>query len=99
MLFVAMTLLALRLSPLQALLSALVPDTRPGAFMSLVVATGQLGGGLGGRGGRPAPHADRLRRVHDRLGSVDLITATLAWRELPEPALRTTDVARSGAPM
>jgi len=28
-----------------------------------------------------------------------LITATLVWRELPEPALRTADVARSGAPV
>ncbi|GAB1543612.1 MFS transporter [Scytonema sp. NUACC21] len=46
--FFTMMLLALRLSPLQALLTALVPDYRRGSLMSLVVAIGQIGGGLGG---------------------------------------------------
>lgn len=46
--FLVMMLLALRLSPLQALLTTLVPDNSRGSLMSLVVAIGQLGGGLGG---------------------------------------------------
>ncbi|BAZ11207.1 tetracycline resistance protein [Calothrix sp. NIES-4071] len=46
--FLVMILLALRLSPLQALLTTLVPDHQRGSLMSLVVAIGQLGGGLGG---------------------------------------------------
>ncbi|MFL9463429.1 hypothetical protein AB0759_22720 [Scytonema tolypothrichoides VB-61278_2] len=46
--FLIMMLLALRLSPLQALLTTLVPDARRGSLMSLVVAIGQVGGGLGG---------------------------------------------------
>ncbi|WP_347566135.1 MFS transporter [Scytonema sp. UIC 10036] len=46
--FFTMMLLALRLSPLQALLTTLVPDARRGSLMSLVVAIGQIGGGLGG---------------------------------------------------
>jgi predicted MFS family arabinose efflux permease len=46
--FCVMMLLALRLSPLQALLTTLVPDHQRGSLMSLVVAVGQLGGGLGG---------------------------------------------------
>jgi predicted MFS family arabinose efflux permease len=46
--FLTMMLLALRLSPLQALLTTLVPDARRGSLMSLVVAIGQIGGGLGG---------------------------------------------------
>lgn len=46
--FFTMMLLALRLSPLQALLTTLVPDDRRGSLMSLVVAIGQIGGGLGG---------------------------------------------------
>jgi predicted MFS family arabinose efflux permease len=46
--FLVMMLLALRLSPLQALLTALVPDRSRGSLMSLVVSIGQLGGGLGG---------------------------------------------------
>lgn len=45
--FAVMVLLAFRLSPLQALLTALVPDTSRGTLMSLVVATGQIGGGVG----------------------------------------------------
>ena len=46
--FFVMMLLALRLSPLQALLTTLVPDHQRGSLMSLVVAVGQMGGGLGG---------------------------------------------------
>lgn len=46
--FLIMMLLALRLSPLQALLTTLVPDNQRGSLMSLVVAIGQLGGGFGG---------------------------------------------------
>jgi predicted MFS family arabinose efflux permease len=46
--FLVMILLALRLSPLQALLTTLVPEHQRGSLMSLVVAIGQLGGGLGG---------------------------------------------------
>jgi len=45
--FLAMVLLAMRLSPFQALLTALVGDRQRGSLMSLVVAIGQLGGGAG----------------------------------------------------
>lgn len=44
----AMVMVAMRLSPLQSLLSALVPDARRGMLMSLVVAIGQAGVGIGG---------------------------------------------------
>ncbi len=47
MFFGAMVLLAMRLSPFQALLTALSPARERGSLMSLVVALGQLGGGLG----------------------------------------------------
>lgn len=47
MFFLAMVLLAMRLSPLQALLTALSDARERGSLMSLVVALGQLGGGLG----------------------------------------------------
>ncbi len=47
MFFCAMVLLAMRLSPFQALLTALSPARERGSLMSLVVALGQLGGGLG----------------------------------------------------
>ena len=45
--FAIMVLLSLRLSPFQALLTALVDDRERGSLMSLVVSVGQLGGGLG----------------------------------------------------
>lgn len=47
LMFVAMVLLAMRLSPFQALLTALVEDRQRGSLMSLVVSVGQLGGGIG----------------------------------------------------
>jgi len=44
----AMLTIAMRISPFQALLTALVPDERRGILMSLSVAIGQVGFGLGG---------------------------------------------------
>jgi len=87
--FVAMVLLAMRLSPFQALLTALVDERRRGTLMSLVVAIGQLGGGIG------AAIAGPLYAEQGYLGCTLLaagsILATgllvLAW--IPEPS-RTT---------
>ncbi|GAB5521434.1 MAG: MFS transporter [Rhodothermales bacterium] len=44
----AMITIAMRISPFQALLTALVPDERRGILMSLSVAIGQVGFGMGG---------------------------------------------------
>ncbi len=44
---VAMILVAMRTSPLQALMTALVPDEQRGILMSLAIAVGQVGFGLG----------------------------------------------------
>jgi predicted MFS family arabinose efflux permease len=46
--FAAMILLAMRLSPMQALLTTLTPSSRRGSLLSLTVACGQLGSGAGG---------------------------------------------------
>jgi predicted MFS family arabinose efflux permease len=43
----AMITIGMRISPLQSLLSALVPDHRRGTLMSMAVATGQVGIGIG----------------------------------------------------
>ena len=48
MFFLCMVLLALRLSPFQTLLSSAVPSTQRGTTLSLIVAVGQIGGGIGG---------------------------------------------------
>lgn len=46
--FIAMMLMAMRISPLQALLTALVPASRRGTLLSLTVAIGQIGISIGG---------------------------------------------------
>jgi len=44
---IAMVTVGMRISPLQSLLTALVPDHERGLLMSLAVAIGQIGIGLG----------------------------------------------------
>jgi len=46
--FVALVLVATRVSPFQTLLSSVVPSRQRGTTLSLVVAVGQVGGGIGG---------------------------------------------------
>ena len=50
---VLMSLFAMRMAPFQALLTALVPASERGAFLSLTIAVGQVGTALGAAvGGR-----------------------------------------------
>ena len=85
--FLVMMLLALRLSPLQALLTTLVSDSQRGSLMSLVVAVGQLGGGLGG------VTAGILYAQFSYLGNALMaavlitVTGLVVWRGLSEPSL------------
>ena len=46
--FCVMVLIAMRISPFSALLTALVQDERRGSLMSLTVALGQMGFAIGG---------------------------------------------------
>jgi predicted MFS family arabinose efflux permease len=46
--FFVMVLFSMRISPMQALLTALVPASRRGALLSMTVAIGQIGISLGG---------------------------------------------------
>lgn len=88
--FLVMMLLALRLSPLQALLTTLVPDSQRGSLMSLVVAVGQMGGGLGGVIAGIA-YAE-FGYLGNALISALSITATglVVWRGLSEPSFAET---------
>lgn len=89
MFFVTMLLVALRISPFQALLTALAPAQQRGALMSLVVAVGQLGGGLGGAvAGVVYADAGYLGCTLLAAGSV-LVTALIVATRIPEPELRT----------
>jgi predicted MFS family arabinose efflux permease len=83
--FLSSVLLTARMSPFQALLSALVPSERRGALMSLAVALGQVGFASG------AALAGIIYAQMDyRSGTfaasvVALAVAVLIWRQLPEP--------------
>jgi predicted MFS family arabinose efflux permease len=44
----AMVMVSMRMSPLQSLMTALVPAERRGVLMSLIVSIGQVGIGIGG---------------------------------------------------
>ena len=83
--FLSSVLLAARMSPFQALLSALVPSERRGALMSLTVALGQIGFASGA-----ALAGIIYARLDYRSGTfaaagVALAVAALIWRQLPEP--------------
>jgi len=86
--FVSSVLLAARMSPFQALLSALVPSERRGALMSLTVALGQIGFASGA-----ALAGIIYTRIDYRSGTligagIALFAAILIWRRLPEPAVQ-----------
>lgn len=80
-----MGLFAMRAAPLQALLTALVPGRQRGAFLSLTIAVGQIGTGLGATAAG-ALYADAGYRATTLVSAaVTLAMAALVWRALPEP--------------
>ncbi len=86
--FFSSVLLAARMSPFQALLSALVPGERRGALMSLTVALGQVGFTAGaGLAGIVYSQMDYRSSTFAGAG-IALITAWLIWRRLPEPEIQ-----------
>jgi predicted MFS family arabinose efflux permease len=83
--FFSSILFAARMSPFQALLSALVPSRRRGALMSLTVSLGQIGFAAG---------AALAGIIYSRFGyrsstfigaGIVFFVAILIWRFLPEP--------------
>jgi len=83
--FLSSVLLAARMSPFQALLSALIASERRGALMSLMVALGQVGFASGAAlAGLIYSQLD-YRSSTFAGASVALIVAWLIWRRLPEP--------------
>lgn len=81
----AMVAIAMRLSPLQSLLTALVADEKRGILMSLAVAVGQIGIGLSG--GLAGPAYTEFGYLSNTVLASAAITlmAILVWRRLPEP--------------
>jgi predicted MFS family arabinose efflux permease len=85
--FLTMVLLAMRISPFSALLTALVQDHRRGSLMSLAVALGQVGFAVGGAVAGPL-FSDVGYRSNTLVaaGSV-LAMGLIVWYRVPEPPL------------
>lgn len=86
--FFTMILVAMRISPFSALLTALVSDERRGSLMSLTVALGQLGFALGGA--IAGPLFAEVGYVSNTIaGAVSvLIMGLIVWFRIPEPVRR-----------
>ena len=86
-----MSLFAMRMAPFQALLTALVPATERGAFLSLTIAVGQVGTALGASLGGVL--YGRYGFTANALASAATMAlmAALVWARFPE-AVETGDV-------
>ena len=88
--FLIMILVAMRISPFSALLTALVQDNRRGSLMSLTVAVGQMGFALGGAIAGPL-FAGIGYRSNTILGAIFVLAMGLiVWFFIPEPQIRAT---------
>ena len=86
-----MFMFALRMAPLQSLLTALVPSRQRGAFLSLTIAVGQIGTGVGAALGG-ALYAGLGYAANTWLSAATmLVLAALVWRFLPEPVGQAVD--------
>jgi len=86
---VAMILVAMRISPFQALSSELVQAKNRGTLMSLLIAIGQIGYGLGGSVAGPL-YATSGYRSNTYFGAVAiLLMAYIVWKYVPEPKFKT----------
>lgn len=83
--FLTMVLVAMRISPFSALLTALVNDHRRGALMSLTVALGQVGFAVGGAVAGPL-FAGRGYSSNTVLGAISVLgMGLIVWYFIPEP--------------
>ena len=88
MFFFFMVLVAMRISPFSALLTALVEDGKRGSLMSLTVALGQVGFAAGGALAGPL-FAGLGYRSNTLLGAVSVLgMGLIVWFLIPEPATR-----------
>jgi len=88
--FLTMVLIAMRISPFSALLTALVRDERRGSLMSLTVALGQVGFALGGTVAGPL-FADVGYFSNTVLGALFVLgMGLIVWFRIPEPDRRSS---------
>jgi len=88
--FLIMALVAMRISPFQALLTAMVDARQRGALMSLMIGIGQVGFGLGSAIAGPVYLFGGFGLNSIIGGIMILAMAFLVWKFLPEPKLTET---------
>ena len=86
-----MGLFALRASPLQALLTALVPGRQRGTLMSLVIAFGQIGMGAGAAMAGLLYESWGYRSLTFTAAATVVMLAYVVWRYLPEPTAQAVE--------
>lgn len=83
--FFSMVLVAMRISPFSALLTALVSDERRGSLMSLTVALGQIGFAIGGAIAGPL-YADVGYASNTVVAAISILAmGMIVWFFVPEP--------------
>jgi len=92
-----MILFAMRMSPLQALLTGLVPDQLRGTLLSLAIAIGQIGTGLGAAMAGGLYQSYGYREATLASGAAIALLAWIVWRYLPEPETVAARKARETA--
>ena len=85
MFFLVMVLIAMRISPFSALLTALVQDERRGSLMSLTVALGQLGFAIGGAIAGPLFSGVGYFSNAALGAAMVLGMGLIVWLRIPEP--------------
>ena len=93
---VAMIMFAMRISPLQSLMTALVEERRRGALLSLAVAIGQVGIGIGGAVAGMA-YVSYGFASNTIVGAIAIFgMAFLVHKTLPEPKIKQPEVVDLG---
>lgn len=88
--FATMVLIAMRISPFQALSTELVKSDNRGSLMSLLIAIGQVGYGVGGSVAGPF-YVQSGYASNTYIGTaMILIMAFIVWKHVPEPELKTS---------
>ena len=80
-----MIFFSMRMSPLQALLTALVPAKQRGSFLSLTIAIGQMGTALGAFVAGILYAGGGYRTTTFASAAMVLLLVLLVWKFLPEP--------------
>jgi len=89
--FVSMILVAMRISPFQALSTELVASNNRGTLMSLLIAIGQIGYGVGGAMAGPMFVHMGFFNITWVAAIPLIITSCIIWAYLPEPELRKAE--------